>query len=112
MINWPAIIKYNGDDELGYVANESEWSNDADLSLITYDDNDVLIDNNGHIYHLNIMENGVVYPRSTKTAISLSQLIQLVKRHAVLQGECCIEKIVFKNISEGIQLIASMCEEH
>jgi len=112
MISWPAIIQYHGDDELGYVATESEWNNDADLSAYGYDDNDALIDNHGRIYQLNIVDNGIVHPSSTNNTISLYQLIKLVQKHAALQGECCIEKIMFKSISEGIQLVASMGEEH
>ena len=110
MISWPAIIKYHGDDELTYVATEAEWNNDADLSAYAYDDNDTLIDNNGGIYQLNIRVSDSIIPRSTNNTISLYQLIKLVQIHAALHGECCIEKIVFKSITEGIQLVASMGE--
>lgn len=110
MISWPAIIKYHGDDELAYVATESEWNNDADLSAYAYDDNDALIDNNGRIYQLNIRVSDIVVPRTANNTMSLYQLIKLVQTHAALQGECCIEKIVFKSITEGIQLVASMSE--
>ena len=96
MIIWPAIIKYHGDDELGYVATEYEWSNNAELSAYAYDDNDALIDIHGRIYQLNITECGIVHPRSTNNVISLYQLINLVQKHAAFQGECCIEKIVLK----------------
>ena len=41
-----------------------------------------------------------------------TQLINLVQKYAAFQGECCIEKIVFKSITEGIQLVASMREDH
>ena len=111
MITWPAIIKFHGDDELAYVASESQWNNDADLSAYAYDDNDALIDNHGLIYQLKLTENGIVQPLDTKNIISLYQLIKLVQSHAALQGEWCIEKIVFKRITEGIQLVASMCED-
>lgn len=112
MISWPAIINYHSNDELSFVANESEWNNDTDLSAYNYHDNDIFIDNNGHLYQLNIIEDGIVHPCSTKHTLSLERLTKLVQRHAALQGECCIEKIVFKSISEGIQLVASMSDEH
>ena len=110
MISWPAIIKYHGDDELAYVATESDWNNDTELSAYSYDDNDALIDNNGHIYHLNIAVNGTVVPRPSNNNIPLHQLIKHVQKHAALRGECCVEKIFFKSINEGIQLVASMGE--
>ena len=34
-----------------------------------------------------------------------------MKSYAVLQGECCIEKIVFQSINQGIKLVASMRED-
>ena len=111
MISWPVIINYHGDDELASVASESEWNNDSGLSAYNYHTSDVLIDNSGCIYLLNTTEDGIVHPHSTNRTISLNQLIKLVQRHAALQGECCIEKIIFKSISEGIQLVTSMRDE-
>ena len=37
-ILWPAIIRFNGDDELAFIVDETEWRSDADLyfHLVTY----------------------------------------------------------------------------
>lgn len=110
IINWPAILKYHGEDELIYLASETKWNNDADLSAFNYEEDDALIDNNGRVYHLNKSEKGMIHPTSTNDIIPLSQLIKLVQKHAATNGECCIEKIVFKSIAEGIKLVASMSE--
>lgn len=111
MISWPAVIKYHGDDELGYIDSESEWNNDADLSACDYDSNDGLIDSHGRVYRLDNKENGVVHPVATNNTIALYQFIKLVKLHASAQGECCIEKIVFNSLKQGIQLLASLVEK-
>lgn len=57
MIKWPVLIKYNGSDELIYVATESEC-------------------------------------------------INLLQRHATLKGKPSTEKIVFRSITEGMELFA------
>lgn len=112
MINWPAIINYHGDDELVYVASDSEWNNEPDLSAYHYDDKDILIDSTGSVYQLSIIKDGYVEPKSSNDSVSLEHLVTLVKRHAAQQEQCCIEKISFKNINEGIQLVASMSVEY
>lgn len=111
MINWPAVIKYHGDDELGYIDSESEWNNDADLSACDYDSSDYLIDCHGCVYRLDNKENGVVRPLLMNNTITCYQFIKLVKLHASALGECCIEKIVFNSLKEGIQLVGSLVEK-
>jgi len=111
MINWPAVIKYHSDDELAYVASESAWNSDADLSAFDYEKSDVLIDSHGHVYRLDYKESGIVHPIFASNIISLYEFIKLVKLHASAQGECCIEKIVFRSVKEGMQLVDSMGEK-
>ena len=110
MIKWPVLIKHHGNDELTYVASESEWNSNADLSAVDYGSGDALIDNNGRIYKLNNKLQGIVQPIAANDKITLYQCIQLVQRHAALNGECCVEKIVFRSIIEGIDLVASIDE--
>ena len=112
MIIWPAIINYHGDDELIYVASSTEWNNEPELSVYGYDDDDILIDSTGSIYRLSKTVKGIVAPELTNDIIPPEELINLVQKHAAQQGQCCIEKIMFKNISEGIQLVASMRDEY
>lgn len=111
MINWPAVIKYHGDDELGYIDSESEWNCDPDLSACDYDSRDGLIDSHGCVYRLDNKENGVVHPVLMNNSITLCEFIKLVKLHASDQGQCCIEKIVFNNIKDGIQLVSSLVKK-
>ena len=112
MIDWPAIIKFYGHDELTYVDSESTWLSNAGLSAIDYEKSDILIDNNGCIYHLNNIENGVVHPGAAEDTMTLSQFIKLVQLHASLNGECCIEKIGCRSFAEGIKIVASISDEN
>ena len=43
-ILWPAVIRFNGDDELAFIGNEDEWKSDADLYFQSYTDGDQFID--------------------------------------------------------------------
>lgn len=111
MINWPAIIYVDGDDELTYVASESEWNNHPEWSAAEYDVEDVMIDSTGVVYRIGSMSSGVVQLDKTDQKISVTQLVTLVKRHAALNNACCIEKMGFRNIEEGMTIIASLADE-
>ena len=47
MINWPVVIKFDGDDELAYVGSEEEWMCDAESHLYNHKGDDYLIDSSG-----------------------------------------------------------------
>lgn len=111
MISWPAFINVDGDDELTYIASDEQWINNTEWSTGEYSAGDVLVDSTGRIHLLNNMVNGRVVPVSTDQVISLNQLVILVQRHAALNNTCCIEKIGFRNIEEGLAIIASLSEE-
>jgi len=111
MISWPAFIYVDGDDELTYIASDVQWINHPEWSTVEYSADDVLVDSTGRIYHMDNMLNGRVQPASTDQVISLNQLVLLVQRHAALNNACCIEKIGFRNIGEGLAIIASLTED-
>ena len=110
IINWPAVIKYHGENELTYVSSELEWNSDADLSEFNYGESDRLIDSGGHVYHLEDKDSGYIYPILTESTIPLYEFLSLVKLHASAQGECCIEKMMFKSIAEGMKIVESLSQ--
>ncbi len=108
MINWPAVIHYDGDDELIYIDSEVEWIRDADSHLYNHKDGDRLIDSNGYIFKLDHLQGEIRNPSTAGNRIALEDFIRLVRIHASNSHRCCIEKINFRSIAEGISLIASM----
>jgi hypothetical protein len=108
MIHWPAIIKYHGDDELLYVSSQQAWQQDTEVSTVAYQAEDYLIDNEGRLYQLRQQQHGQVEILATDNVIPLDEFIQLVRRHAVAHQQCCVDKIMFRNISEGMQMVASL----
>ncbi len=110
MINWPAVIIYEGDDELTYVGSEEEWIRDAESHLYNHKNGDLLIDSNGDIFSLDQVQDNIRNLSATGNRIALEDFVRLVRIHASNSHRCCIEKITFRTIASGISLVASMGE--
>jgi hypothetical protein len=108
MINWPAVIHYDGDDELVYIDSEEEWLRDAESHLYKHNDADRLIDSSGNVFSFGHAQHDVRSPSATGSRIALEDFIRLVRIHASSSHKCCIEKINFRNMTEGVSLVASM----
>ena len=111
MINWPAVIKFDGDDELIYIGSADEWLRDAQSLLYHHKGDDYLIDSSGCIFNLEHINDDILNPQGTGSQISLQDFIRLVRIHASNAHRCCIEKISFRNIAEGIRLVSSMNDD-
>jgi hypothetical protein len=110
MIEWPAIIKHEGDDELICISSADEWTRDSGSYLYNHSGNNLLIDSKGNIFNLANDANGGISADKTGRIISLEDFIRLVRIHASTINRCCIEKISFRSIADGVKLIASMNE--
>jgi hypothetical protein len=110
MINWPAVIQFDGDDELVFIGSQSEWHNDAESLLYNHGGDDRLIDSSGQIFRLVRNEDGKLSAENSGNTLALDDFIRLVRIHASNSHRCCIEKIHFRDVHEGIMLIASMDE--
>ena len=108
MIPWPAVIKFEGDDELCYVDSERTWIQEAESLLYNHRGNDQLIDSNGCIYNLERRHDDHIEVVESGEQIRLSDFIKQVRIHASCSHRCCIEKINFRSIAEGIRLVDSM----
>ena len=112
MINWPAVIKFDGDDELTYIGSADEWLRDAPSLLYHHKGDDYLIDSNGHIFSLDHVHDGAINAEDAGNKITLQDFVRLVRIHASNSHRCCIEKISFRNIAEGISLVSSMNDDN
>ena len=109
MIDWPAVVVYDGDDELVYVESAKAWSREAESLLYNHKANDYLIDSSGYIFNL-ALGNDAIDTEYTGQKITLETFLRRVRIHASNSHRCCIEKINFRTIAEGIKLIDSMNE--
>lgn len=111
IISWPAVIKFEGDDELCYVDSERTWIHDAESLLYNHRGNDQLIDSDGCIFDLERRSDDHIEVVDSGERIRLSDFIKQVRIHASCSHRCCIEKINFRSIAEGIRLIDSMNDD-
>ncbi|AZG72035.1 DUF4144 domain-containing protein [Shewanella livingstonensis] len=115
-VHWPAILKFDQDDELMYLANKQDWLSFICANQFTLQTSDKLIDSVGHAYtiqtHAQQSSNTCVaeLPSLVKQSqdVSVLQLLPLVRQYGQFQGHCCSAKIVFTTIEQGIATIAEL----
>ncbi|MCG7532487.1 DUF4144 domain-containing protein [Psychrobium sp. MM17-31] len=107
MTTWPAIIKFEADDELFFIADAAQWNSDRDLCGTDYHSSDILIDAAGAIHHLNHQSDGKVTPQSTKQVMELSSAIELVKAHFSAIGACCSAKLSARTFEELFEMVGA-----
>ena len=107
-VNWPAIIKFNGDAELIYIRDETDWTQNTGSNHFRLQPGDTLIDSTGCLYPLNA--NGRALPEQAGRKLSQEDITMLVRAHAAQAGSCCIEKISAPSIKDVIELVKSLDE--
>ena len=105
-IHWPVIIKYDDDDELGYVIDQQQWDEDTELHQFQFDGSDVLIDSSGQVYGLSMIENSISI-NTTDEIKTLEEILGLVKAHAAQAGSCCVAKLYAPSIDEAFKIVRS-----
>ena len=105
-ILWPAIIRFNGDDELAFIVDETEWRSDADLYFHSYADGDQFIDSKGRVYGLtHDPERGMVEIKQTGERLTIDEFENWVRNHLVVLNQCCIAKFQISSFDEGMKII-------
>lgn len=110
MICWPSIVKQSDDAELVYISNQAEWDKDTDLHDFEYDKSDFLIDSMGKVFDLTARENGYVKPEPSGDAMTLPEVLGLIKAHAAQKGSCCVAKLYAPTMEEAFKIVASLEE--
>jgi len=104
MIDWPCIMKLEGDDELLYFSNANEFLNECQSLILN--SSDFLIDSSGHSYKLNQKnESDFNFIISTQR-YSADDLSKLVQAHEFSKAEVCLTKIHFQSVSEAISSLS------
>lgn len=103
MIQWPCLIKLEGDDELLFIASEADLANEL-ASLISSDD-DVLIDSHGDVFKFQVGSNLNTAFTAQHKALTLEEVTSLIQAHEFALAQVCITKIQFNSIHEAIQAL-------
>ncbi len=102
MISWPAIISYEGDDELTFISDEREWEIDPDLNFHPYSEGDVVIDNIGSICKLSYSKkNKKVEIEATGKSTAVKEFEELIKKHMAYLNQCCVSKLNISTIQDN-----------
>ncbi len=109
MINWPALLKLEGDDELYYFGSEQECVNEIEQLILSNEDH--LIDSQGRVFTVKPdSENQFGFVATGKT-YTLDDITQLIQNHEFNAAQVCITKIVFTSIEQAIAALSYLAEE-
>jgi hypothetical protein len=116
-IHWPAILQFDQDDELMYLADYQDWLSFICANQFTVCLQDKLIDTAGYIYHIetakqvdasNINVTQRPYLVKQEQLMNLVQLLPIVRQFGQFQGHCCSAKIIFTTVEQGIATVAEL----
>ena len=102
MIQWPCILKLDGDCELIFVASKLQL--DEELEGLIWGSTDCLIDSAGQRYAIS-QKNDTYLLEPRAVALSLQSVTDLIQAHEFAKAEMCLTKIHFTSIEEAIQSV-------
>ncbi|HDZ9322035.1 TPA: DUF4144 domain-containing protein, partial [Vibrio cholerae] len=87
MVNWPCILKLDGDDELVYLRSEADLNCEC-VDLIV-SPSDRVIDSEGFVYSI-VSDGSAVNLIENSTQISAEEASRLIQRHEFCLAEVCL----------------------
>ncbi len=104
MIEWPAILKCQNDDELLFLPTEDAWL--VHLNATPARSGDRLIDSRG-ICHVveDAQATDAHIDAQFPVQLSLDEVLQLVRQHASVCGHCCVSKMGAPGIAQAVALV-------
>ncbi|EKR8727597.1 DUF4144 domain-containing protein [Vibrio cholerae] len=106
MVNWPCILKLDGDDELVHLGSETDLNCEC-MDLIV-SPSDRVIDSEGFVYSIAIVSDGsAVNLVGNSIQISAEEASRLIQRHEFCLAEVCLTKIQFETVAEAINCLKS-----
>ncbi|MFW1676213.1 DUF4144 family protein [Pontibacter sp. JAM-7] len=105
-VNWPALLKLQGEAELVFLPSESAFLQEASGLLLS--DDDRLIDISGQSFAIVTSPDGhpVLQLMAYKYNCSLADITGLVQAHAAEAGNCCVAKIQFTSFRQALLSVA------
>ncbi|EIV8469553.1 hypothetical protein D8T29_01725 [Vibrio vulnificus] len=104
MVNWPCILKLDGDDELVYLGSEADLNCEC-VDLIV-SPSDRVIDSEGFVYSI-VSDGSVVNLIGNSIQISAEEASRLIQRHEFCLAEVCLTKIQFETVAEAFNCLKS-----
>ncbi len=103
-IDWPAFVKYAGDDELALVTDPAGWQ--REFAQFAFDPGDFLVDSGGRRFTLPLE----AQPLSQAASVEPDELDRLLRGHFAALGECCIAKLPSLPAREVMRLLQDVAD--
>ncbi|KXF81927.1 DUF4144 family protein [Enterovibrio coralii] len=105
MIQWPCIFKLEGDDELMYLASQSQL--EAEFEALIWSDDDYLIDSQGRRFSVQRAKGGELAFEATSCVFTSDEVTLLIQAHEFSKAEVCLTKIHFLSVSDAIHSLSN-----
>ncbi|WP_417869390.1 DUF4144 family protein [Vibrio furnissii] len=103
MVNWPALLKLDGDDELLYLASEIQFHHECDDMILGAADH--VIDCQGQRYRIHRATNTLTLV-ADHTWYSAAEVSQLIQAHEFAAAQVCVTKIYFPTVEQAVKAMA------
>ncbi|MBJ6915144.1 DUF4144 domain-containing protein [Vibrio cholerae] len=104
MVNWPCILKLDGDDELVYLGSEADLNYECVELIVSPGDR--VIDSEGFVYSI-VSDGSAVNLIGNSTQISAEEASRLIQRHEFCLADVCLTKIQFETVEEAFNCLKS-----
>ncbi|EMW0566264.1 TPA: DUF4144 domain-containing protein [Vibrio parahaemolyticus] len=104
MISWPCILKLDGDDELVYLASESDLNSECSSLILC--PNDRVIDSVGNTFSI-IINDAEVNLVNEQVQVTAEQASKLIQSHEFCRSEVCLTKIQVESVFDAINCLKS-----
>ena len=102
-VQWPAVVKLHGEDELIFIVNQSGFELAPQLRAMQFQHQDILIDSVGCVF--NISSSYPLSLRLTDSTLSLDDVIALMRLHLASKDICCVSKFYAHTIADAYQTV-------
>ena len=105
MVNFPCVLKLDGDDELIYVNSEHDLL--PECTSLIFHDNDRLIDSDGLQYIIQINNNEDLSLLTESKVLTTDEVTKLIQADQFAKAEVCLTKIQFKSVADAIKSLSA-----
>lgn len=103
MVNWPALLKLQGDDELIYLRSHAHFEQECHDMILS--EGDHLVDCLGHCFVCR-RQDGRLVLQASGHCYSVSEVCQLIQAHEFAAAQVCVTKIYFATIEQAVKAMA------
>ena len=110
-MNYPAIVKFSGQDELLYIATQTSFAQQYLLQQPYFTPEDLLIDATGQAYLLHQFTQHSSSLPALARQFDLTELTALVQAHFFALAQSCVVKIQAPSITALFELLVDTDNE-